>query len=127
MSEYVVDASAILEVVLEQPLAGRIEGLLSGSFVSAVNVAEVASKLVDHGTTVDAARAVLARLDLVVIPFGSEDAWPTGLLRRRTRHEHLSLGDRACLALAISMRLPAVTTDRAWGRLGLGKAVLVVG
>ena len=127
MSEFVLDASVILEVLFERPLAGEIEGHIPGSLVSSVNLAEVVSKLVDFGSTEEHARVALARLDVIVVSFNAADAWPTGLLRKRTRHEHLSLADRACLALAISSRLPALTKDRAWGRLGLGKTVRVVG
>lgn len=127
MSDFVLDASAILAVLLAQPAGSEILELIPESLVSAVNVAEVVGRLSEAGTSVDRVHGLLGGLNLVVVPFDSGDAWATGLLRRRTRHERLSLGDRACLALAISRGLPALTTDGAWARLGLGKTVRVVG
>jgi PIN domain nuclease of toxin-antitoxin system len=38
----------------------------------------------------------------------------------------LSLGDRACLALARLRNLPAVTADRAWAKLDLAIPIEVV-
>ena len=38
----------------------------------------------------------------------------------------LSLGDRACLALALKLNLPALTTDRIWENLNLSVQVQVI-
>jgi PIN domain nuclease of toxin-antitoxin system len=127
VSDVVLDASAILAVILREPGADKFSRLVTGGLVSAVNVSEVVARLSDWGASEPEIRGFLNGLELISVPFDSGDAWATGLLRRRTRHEKLSLGDRACLALAISRGLPALTTDTAWGRLGLGKTVRVVG
>jgi len=127
VSDVVLDASAILAVILREPGADKFSRLVTGGLVSAVNVSEVVARLSDWGASEPEIRGFLNGLELIPVPFDSGDAWATGLLRRRTRHEKLSLGDRACLALAISRGLPALTTDTAWGRLGLGKTVRVVG
>lgn len=37
-----------------------------------------------------------------------------------------SLGDRACLALAMELKLPVVTADRAWIDLDLGIDICVI-
>lgn len=127
MSEFVLDASIILAVVLGEHRSSRFAPSVSRGLVSAVNLSEVVARLSELGIPEPEIRGYLNGLELISVPFDSGDAWATGLLRRRTRHEKLSLGDRACLALAISRGLPALTTDAAWGRLGLGKTVRVVG
>ena len=127
MSGAVVGASAILAVVREEPGNEAIHPYLKGALVSAVGWAEVVGRLLETGAQEPEIRAIPGRFKLEIVPFDPEDAWETGRLRRRTRWEGLSLADRACLGLAISRGLPAVTTDRAWGRLGLGPAVKVVG
>jgi ribonuclease VapC len=127
VSEYVLDASVILAVVLGEPGSSRFAADLARGLVSSVNLSEVVARLDERGATEPEIRGFLNGIELIVVPFDPADAWATGLLRRRTRHEKLSLGDRACLSLALSRGVPALTTDRAWGRLGLGKAVRVVG
>jgi len=122
----VLDASAILAVVQGEPTGSRIEPFLQGALVSAVNWAEVVGRLLETGAPEAEVRGIPGKFKFLVVPFDPEDAVEAGRLRIRTRSEGLSLADRACLALAFARGLPAVTTDRAWGRLGLGAAVRVV-
>jgi len=49
-----------------------------------------------------------------------------GLLRASTRRFGLSLGDRACLALAQQLQAPVLTTDRVWERLDIGVPIVVI-
>lgn len=85
----------------------------------AVNLAEVASKLIDSGLPPDAIAEALDGLALDVRPFDHTLALAAGLLRSRTRSLGLSLGDRACLALGEHLSLPVLTADRAWRKLKL--------
>jgi ribonuclease VapC len=55
-----------------------------------------------------------------VVDFDVPQAKVAGDLRRLTRIQGLSLGDRACLALAQALGLPAMTADRAWAGLEVG-------
>ena len=84
--------------------------------MSAVNLSEVIAKLQAEGTLEPAIRQALQNLSLIVAPFNEAQAYEAGLLRASTRVLGLSFGDRACLALARSMDLPAYTADQAWGR-----------
>ena len=61
-----------------------------------------------------------------IVPFDAELAYRAGMLRSATRPAGLSLGDRACLALAERLGLPALTADRAWGALQVGIPVDVI-
>ena len=120
MSEVVLDASALLALFNGEPGSDRVIEALPASVISAVNLAEVATKLQERGMPDDRIRANIDALELTVIPLEMELAIDTGLLRAATRSAGLSLGDRACLALASSMGATAVTTDRAWQDLDIG-------
>jgi ribonuclease VapC len=113
----VLDASAILAAFFDEPGADRVAEQMSGALISAVNYAEVIAKLVDRGTPREQILEIMAQLDVDVVPADREQATIAGLLRRETRSAGLSLGDRSCLALAISCGGTALTMDRAWASL----------
>jgi ribonuclease VapC len=120
MPECVVDASAILALMQREPGADIVADAISRGVASAVNLAEVAAKLAERGHSDAQARDRVERLRLDVAEFTVEDAFLAGLLRPLTREAGLSLGDRACLALAQRLGKPAVTADRRWAALNLG-------
>jgi PIN domain nuclease of toxin-antitoxin system len=128
MSErfYVLDASALLAVFQAERGAERVTECLATSCISAVNLAEVAAKLAERGVPDDAIRESIADLDLDVRPFDGEQALRTGELRPRTRALGLSLGDRACLALAASLDAVALTAERAWQHNAVGVSVELI-
>ena len=119
----VLDASALLTVLQGEPGAERVIEVLPDAIISAVNLAEVASKLQERGMPDDRVKANIEALELTVAPFDGRLAIEAGLLRALTRSAGLSLGDRACLALARSLNATAVTTDRAWEALDIGVRV----
>jgi len=121
MSRTVLDASVLLAVLNSEPGAEKISAqVLSDTVVSTVNLAEVHGKLVKDG--VPAADAWLAAISVAgeIAPFTSEQAKITGTLIEQTHRQGLSLGDRACLALAISLGAPVYTADRSWKNLRVG-------
>lgn len=114
----VLDASALLALLNDEPGAEHVaEAVVAGALISAVNLSEVAAKLSDYGLSAAEIREALGSLDLEIVPFGEALALGAGLLRAATRASGLSLGDRACLALAASLGLPALTADRHWAGL----------
>jgi ribonuclease VapC len=125
VSEHVLDASALLAVMLEERGAERVRDFLPGAVIGAVNLAEVVAKLQERGAPDEDIDRNIARLGLPVIPFDEAQAMVAGKLRGATRSVGLSLGDRACLALAAARGLPAVTTDRGWSALDIGAEVIV--
>lgn len=114
----VLDASALLAVINDEPGAEMVEPLLDESIVSAVNLSEVAGKLVDRGAPEAEVRSVLEELQLDVRPFDDDQAFRAAGLRL-TVPSSFALGDRACLALAMSLRVPAVTADHEWSHLSV--------
>jgi ribonuclease VapC len=114
VSDAVLDSSAVLAVILEEPGAERVEPLLPGAKVSAVNLGEVAAKLRDLDMPETIVETVLSGLQIDVRAHDRDAAIASGFLRPATRSAGLSLGDRACLALAAALGLPALTADRSW-------------
>jgi ribonuclease VapC len=114
MSDAVLDSSAVLAVILEEPGAERVVAYLPGAKLSAVNLGEVVAKLRDLGMPEHTVAAVLDGLQIDIRPHSRDDALGAGFLRPATRAAGLSLGDRACLALAAALGLPAITADRSW-------------
>ena len=93
---------------------------MTGAKISAVNYAEVLSKLSDHGMDVDEAIADLAELDLTVMPVSQAIAEQASRLRASTKSAGLSIGDCSCLALAVHLEAPILTTNKEWR--GVSKA-----
>jgi PIN domain nuclease of toxin-antitoxin system len=114
VSDVVLDSSAVLAVILEEPGAERVEAYLPGAAVSAVNLGEVVAKLSDLGMPARTVEAVLDGLQIDIRPHDRDDALRAGFLRPATRAAGLSLGDRVCLALAASLGVPAITADGTW-------------
>jgi ribonuclease VapC len=88
-----------------------------------VNLAEVVSKLQDKGYDDDQIDEMSRLLDLTPSPFDERTAILAGKMRSTKRKAGLSIGDRACLALASSVGAAAIITDRAWASIDLGVAV----
>lgn len=120
-----LDASALLALLLGEAGADAVHAILPRARISAVNLSEVVAKLQERGVPEGVIIDSLAELDLDVIPFDQPQAIRAGLLRQATRPDGLSLGDRACLASAATAGATAITTDRAWGDLDLGIAIEV--
>ncbi|MGH2404439.1 MAG: type II toxin-antitoxin system VapC family toxin [bacterium] len=126
MSEVVVDASALLAVLNQEPGTERWATAFKDAVMSAVNLSEVVAKLTDVGMPEKEIRLALEPLGLEIVPFDAVEAYEAGLLRAPTRGFGLSLGDRACLSLARSRTSPVLTADRAWSRLRLGLEIRLV-
>ncbi|MGH2452537.1 MAG: type II toxin-antitoxin system VapC family toxin [bacterium] len=126
VSSIVVDASAVLAVLNQEPRAKQWSGSLADAAVSTVNLSEVVAKLSEVGIDERRIRGALDGLGMAIVSFDADFAYDAGLLRSRTKTLGLSLGDRACLALAIRMKLPALTADRAWTRLRLEAEIAVM-
>jgi PIN domain nuclease of toxin-antitoxin system len=125
MTAAVLDASALLALLRQEPGAEKVREVLSDAAMSAVNLAEVAGYLARNGATLAEIAEALSPLPIERIPFGEEDAYDTAMLMTATRSAGLSLGDRACLALAKRLGLPALTADRNWSSVASAVGVRV--
>lgn len=119
----VLDASAVLAVLQRERGEEAVTPLVGRAAWSAVNLCEVASKLTDKGIPVPEVREMIQALDLTVHGFDHEAGLAAAELRRFVP-QSLSLGDRACLALARRLRLPAVTAASGWRQLRIDGLVV---
>ena len=123
----VLDSSALLAYLLEEPGAEVVEAaLVSEAVIGTVNLAEVLSKLVDAGGHADEVTSLVLGLPIEVAAFTADGARETARLRRATVTAGLSLGDRACLALGTIRGVPVLTADRAWRGLAIGVEVVLI-
>ena len=116
----VLDASAILCLLFEEPGMEKVLARGQGAFVSAVNLSEALSKAMDNGVPAEIRAIAIEALALNIVAFDADAAHAAAELRTATKAFGLSLGDRACLALAGRLRATVLTTDRIWSRLDIG-------
>ena len=122
----VLDASALLALFNDEPGAQVVLDALAGDcLVSAVNQTEVLTKLLDKGLTEAEAISVMDAVEIEVIAFDASQSLDAAWLRLQTRTVGLSLGDRACLALARSRKAVALTADRPWSQVADAVGVTV--
>ena len=117
---YVLDASALLCLIRGEDGADTVAAVMPDAAISAVNLSEAVAKLADVGMDAATVAEVLSPLRLDVASLDEEAAVAAGMLRPITRAAGLSLGDRACIALAQTLEAEAVTADRAWSRVEVG-------
>jgi ribonuclease VapC len=125
-NEIVLDASAVLALLKGEPGAERVRTALDRAIIGAVNVAEVQRKLIEVGLSPSAAEARIRFLGCSILGFSESQAIEAGSLIVLTRSVGLSLGDRACLALAIERKATVYTSDRTWKNLDLGIQIEVI-
>ncbi len=123
---WVLDSSAILASFLVEPGADYIDSRMGTRLVSSVNLAEVATKFIERGSSYEEFRALKIVEAYTIIDFNIDQALVSAKLRPLTKNRGLSLGDRACLALAIQQGATVLTADRAWAGLDVRVKVEVV-
>jgi ribonuclease VapC len=121
----VLDASALLAYLRDEPGAKLVaDAIAAGATISTVNLAEVLSRVAARGGDPalllrEATERGLLDGAISVEPFTADDALEVARLRPSTSERGLSLGDRACVALAGRLDLPALTADSAWSSIDL--------
>lgn len=126
-TRYLLDASALLAALFDEPGARRVEEILEQSGLSVVNFSEVVTRQIKLGAKPEVAVSNLQRLELPLFDWTEELAASAADLSPLAWTHGLAFGDRACLATARLKGLTAVTTDRAWADLPpFGVAVEVI-
>jgi PIN domain nuclease of toxin-antitoxin system len=121
-----LDASTLLAFLFAEAGHERVLPEIAGGCMSSVNLSEVLGRFVRDGHDPTPVSRRIRESGLEIVPFEAEDALLTAGLRRQTDPLGLSLGDRACLALALARGIPALTADRTWADLELPVPVHVI-
>ena len=122
----VFDTSAILAVIFDESGGDIVLPLLRDGLVSSVNMAEAHTILLLRGSGPGFAWSRLLAFGFEICPFSEKQARTAAELVGITRRYGLSLGDRACLALALERKATVYTTDTAWKNLSLGVDIEVI-
>ena len=122
----VLDSSALLAYLQGEIGEEIVDGVLSESVISSVNLAEVVQKLIASEVEVERILNDLLALGLRIEPFTPEDGVMAGRLWLETRQAGLSLGDRACLSLGFRLGCSVLTADRVWASLNLSLDVQII-
>ncbi len=116
----------MMAVIQNERGADAVLARIDGAAMSAVNLQELVSKFADRGLTEPDVDRMLDDISVTVHPHDAAQARVAGLLRVSTRAAGLSLGDRSCLALAVTLDAPVLTADRAWAALDVGVTIEVI-
>lgn len=125
-SVHVIDASALLAFLHDEPGASQVSECLEASLISSVNLSEVMQKAKQFGADTAGLDEDLIELGIRIEPFSVQHALIAADLWQTTRASGLSLADRACLALAVEQDAPVLTADRVWGEITLPAVVEVI-
>jgi ribonuclease VapC len=123
---YVLDSSAVLAAYLREPGGDKVRNTEVARVMSAVNFSEVEAKLLERGLPRGAIMLLESLLPCETITFDRNQASLAAKLRPITKRLGLSLGDRACLALAIQQKATVLTADKAWADLQLGLEIKII-
>ncbi len=126
MMPVVLDTSAILAVIFSERASERVVAVANGAMLSVVNLTEILTRCIDRDFPGKAASEFVTYFNINLIAFDATLAKRAAELRRTTRQRGLSLGDRACLALALQENAVAVTADRNWGDLQVGCKIEII-
>lgn len=127
MAKHVLDASALIALVNNEPGGESVRPLMADAIMGAVNFGETIQALRRGGMPVEAVSAALTPLIPDPVPFDTNLAYIAASLHEKTRVFGLSFGDCACLALALFRRLPAVTAERkAWDGVEVGVKIIKI-
>lgn len=127
MNKCVLDASALLALLNNEPGATEVEKVLSYSVISAINASEVIAELYTKlNIAPKEGKEMIYTIISEVLDFTLDMAMETAALRKKTAKFGLSLGDRACLALGAHLSLPIYTADKIWKDLDLNSEIILI-
>lgn len=124
MADAVLDASALIAFLRQEPGADKVAAVIDRVCISAVTLAEVLGTMADCGKDLEEAAYYIAKLDIPAVPFDTAQARIAASIRRATRDAGIATGGLACLSLAAKLAVPALTTERDWSKCKIGVDVV---
>lgn len=126
MTKVVVDASAFLALIQQEDGAEKMQQYLPNACISSVNVAEILTILMRNGLTELQTYEIISNLLEDIRDFDLVQAKHAAKLYPQTKQYGLSLGDRACIALAIQTERAVITADKIWCKLNLDNEIILI-
>ena len=126
MTKIVFDSSAILALLKIESGHEIVAKNLEQAVVSSVNFCEVVTFLSKKTTKQDEMIKFLTETFDCIEDFNIVQAIIAGSFIKITKDYGLSLGDRACLALAKYKNIPVLTADKTWSKLNLGIKIKLI-
>jgi ribonuclease VapC len=126
MTSVVIDASALLALWLGEPGSEHVKSHIDGAAMSAVNVDEVATKMLVRGDRLEQIAANLRSMPIEFVAFDYGQALVSASLKNHCFGKNISFADRACLALGLTLSRPVLTSDREWANLDIGISVELI-
>lgn len=123
---YVLDASALIALALGERGSGVVAKFAQHALISTVNISEFLQRLRDKGVPEVEALSQIARFEINIVPFDLAHAQMAATLRPATKHLGLSLGDRACLALALARDRHVLTADHRMAQAEVGLDIRMI-
>ena len=114
-----LDTSALIVLLKKESGYEVIENVIASSAISSVNLSELVAVLTRSGVSEQDIDEIISDLVPEIVPFYEAISIKTGKLAKLTQNYGLSLGDRACIALGITLGLPIYTADKVWAELKL--------
>ena len=123
-----LDASAFIAIVLGEDGADVVEDAVrgGGACISGINLLESIAKLQAYDYTPEELRMVTEDMQLRVLPFTEHHAFIAAAFYPYIKSHNLSLGDRACLVVAMAEGYKVLTTDKSWSKLPLDVAIQLI-
>ncbi len=121
-----LDASALLALLFRENGHEIVASHIDDCCLSTVNLSEVIARFARDGHDPQIALHQLAATSIEIVPFTANQAALAAAFLPPTRHLGLSLADRACLALALSRGIPALTADQVWQQANIGVEVVII-
>lgn len=117
----VLDSSAVLAVIQQEKGADRVRAAFAQGVISMASLAEVLSKTAQWGLDLSGAYARILAFGLEIHPVEEEHAVIAAeIFSLAPRTLDLSLGDRLCIALAMTLRCELLTGDRGMAQYNAG-------
>lgn len=126
MNKVVLDSSALIALIKGETGADIVESFLGSIVMSTLNISESAGILIDLGMSMDEARDSIEPFIDVIVSLDIQQSYDIALLKKLTSNKGLSIGDRACIALGIQMKLPIYTADKVWAKLDIEGANIIL-
>jgi len=127
MTKIVFDSSALIALLAKEKGYELVKNHMRDAIISTVKIAEVYKYCIEtQKIPLNETRKIIKLLGIKIIDFDDDQAAINADLVSKTKKYGLSLGDRACIALAIIGNHSIITCDKIWQEVDIGVELIMV-